>query len=198
MLSHELYAATGIRDSKMTVSRRLNERGLFVRRPIVRVPLSPTNRRVHLKWCRDHRNWSTDQWATFLFTDESRFSLTKDSHLSFIQKKPGTRYLPSNVREIDHYNSRGLMVWTGITLDGRQHLRVFQRYTVSAVMYRDEALEPYILFFRGAVGPDFILIDNNMRSHGTHLVKEFLESVDIRRIDLPARSPDLNPLEQCL
>ncbi|GBN48425.1 hypothetical protein AVEN_84470-1 [Araneus ventricosus] len=48
---------------------------------------------------------------------------------------------------------------------------------------------------RGAVGPEFILIDDNVRPHRTLLVDEFLESEDIRRMDWPARSPDLNPIE---
>ncbi|GFY33008.1 HTH_Tnp_Tc3_2 domain-containing protein [Trichonephila clavipes] len=51
----------------------------------------------------------------------------------FIWREPGTRYLPSNVREIDNYNGRGLIVWTGITLDGRTPLCVFERSSVTGV-----------------------------------------------------------------
>ncbi|GBM10042.1 hypothetical protein AVEN_24023-1 [Araneus ventricosus] len=47
----------------------------------------------------------------------------------------------------------------------------------------------------GAVGPEFILMDDNARPHRALLVNEFLESEDIRRMDWPARSPDLNPIE---
>lgn len=164
-LSRDLYAATGSRVSRVTVYRRLHERGLFARRPAVCVPLTSANRRVRLTWCRDHRDWSEDQWATVLFTDESRFSLTSDSRRTFIWREPGTRYLPSNVREIDHYGGGGLMVWAGIMLDGRTPLHVFDRGTVTSVRYRDEVLEPYVRLFRGAVGPDFILIDDNARPH---------------------------------
>ncbi|GBM41877.1 hypothetical protein AVEN_161393-1 [Araneus ventricosus] len=86
----------------VTVSKRLHETGLFARRPAVCVPLTSTNRRVRLAWCREHRDWSMDKWATVLFTDESRFSLNTDSRRTFIWEEPGTRYLPSNVCEIDH------------------------------------------------------------------------------------------------
>ncbi|GFT19747.1 HTH_Tnp_Tc3_2 domain-containing protein [Trichonephila clavipes] len=48
MLSRYLYAATGTRASRVTVSKRLYERGLFARRPSVCVPLTSTNRRVRL------------------------------------------------------------------------------------------------------------------------------------------------------
>ncbi|GBO16452.1 hypothetical protein AVEN_189789-1 [Araneus ventricosus] len=99
-------------------------------------------------------------------------------------------YLPSNVREIDHYGGGCLMVWAGIMLDGRTSLHVFERGTVTGVRYRDEILEPYVRLFRGAVGPEFILMDDNARPHRALLVNEFLESGDIRRMDWPTRSPD--------
>ncbi|GBM59725.1 hypothetical protein AVEN_40648-1 [Araneus ventricosus] len=126
-LSRDLCAATGTRVSRVTVSKRLHETGLFARRPAVCVPLTSTNRRVRTAWCREHRDWIMDQWATVLFTDESRFSLNTDSRRTFIWRKPGTSYLPSNVREIDHYGGGGLMVWAGIMLDGRTPLNVFER-----------------------------------------------------------------------
>ncbi|GBL80570.1 Transposable element Tcb2 transposase [Araneus ventricosus] len=194
-LSRDLYAATGTSVSRVTVSKRLHETGLFARRPAVCVPLTSTNRRVRLAWCREHRDWSMDQWATVLFTDESRFSLNTDSSRTFIWRELGTRYLPSNVRKIDHYGVGGLMVWAGIMLDGRTPLHVFERGTVTGVRHRDEFLEPYVRLFRGAVGPEFILMDDNARPHRALLVDEFLESEDIRRMDWPARSPDRNHIE---
>ncbi|GBM74209.1 hypothetical protein AVEN_203409-1 [Araneus ventricosus] len=89
--------------------------------------------------------------------------------------------------------------WRGFNGLGRHHvgwpLHVFERGTVTGVRYRDEILEPYVRLFRGAVGPEFILMDDNARPHRALLVDEFLESEDIRRMDWLARSPDLNPIE---
>ncbi|GFX10163.1 transposable element Tcb2 transposase [Trichonephila clavipes] len=51
--------------------------------------------------------------------------------------EPWTHYLPSDDREIDHYGSGDLMVWTGFTLDSRTHLHVFERITVTAVRFRE-------------------------------------------------------------
>ncbi|GBO09335.1 hypothetical protein AVEN_186502-1 [Araneus ventricosus] len=101
----------------------------------------------------------------------------------------------SNVREIDHYGGGGLMVWAGIMLNGRTPLHIFERVTVTGVRYRDEILETYVRLLRGAVGPEFILMDNNAKPHRVLLVDEFLESEDIHRMDWPDRSPDLNPIE---
>ncbi|GBL74382.1 hypothetical protein AVEN_235350-1 [Araneus ventricosus] len=94
-----------------------------------------------------------------------------------------------------HYGGGSLMVWAGIMLDVRTPLHVFERDTVTGVRFRDEILEPYARLFRGAVGTEFILMDDNARPYRALLVDEFLESEDICRMDWPARSPHLNPIE---
>ncbi|GFT75426.1 hypothetical protein TNCV_3394171 [Trichonephila clavipes] len=50
-----------------------------------------------------------------------------------------------------------------VTLDGRIHSYVFARSTVTAVRHRDEVLDPYVRHYTNAVGPNFILMEDNMR-----------------------------------
>ncbi|GFV10607.1 HTH_Tnp_Tc3_2 domain-containing protein [Trichonephila clavipes] len=47
-----LYAATGTYVSRVTVSKRLHDRGLFATRPAVCVSLTSRDRKVRLTWCR--------------------------------------------------------------------------------------------------------------------------------------------------
>ncbi|GFS83281.1 transposable element Tcb1 transposase [Trichonephila clavipes] len=49
--------ATGRPISRFTVARRLHVGGLFARRPVRCVPLTPAHRRRRSLWCREHRNW---------------------------------------------------------------------------------------------------------------------------------------------
>ncbi|GFV29245.1 HTH_Tnp_Tc3_2 domain-containing protein [Trichonephila clavipes] len=49
--------ATGRPISRFTVTRRLHGGGLFARRPVRCVPLTPAHRRRRSLWCREHRNW---------------------------------------------------------------------------------------------------------------------------------------------
>ncbi len=58
-----------------------------------------------------------------------------------------------------------------------------------------EVLLPHVRLFRGAIGPDFIFMDEYARPHRTLAVEELLESEYITRMDWPAYSPDLNPIE---
>ncbi|GFV09293.1 transposable element Tcb1 transposase [Trichonephila clavipes] len=81
--------------------------------------------------------------------DESRFSLSSDSHRILIWRERGSRNHPSNIIERD----------------------------------------------RGAMGLQFLFMDDNAPCHRTAAAKQLLESEHIERMDWLARSPDLNPIE---
>ncbi|GFV95283.1 transposable element Tcb2 transposase [Trichonephila clavipes] len=140
---------TGRPISHFTVARRLHGGGLFARRPVRCVPLTPAHRRRRSLWCREHRNWRDNEWERVLFTDESRFSLSSDSLCILIWRDRGSRNHPSNIIERD----------------------------------------------RGAMGLQFLFMDDNAPCHRTVAAEQLLESEDIERMDWPARSLDLNPIE---
>ena len=59
-----------------------------------------------------------------------------------------------------------------------------------------EILEPHVLPVAGAIDPErFVLVDDNARPHRAHRVDTFLEDHGIERMDWPAKSPDMNPIE---
>ncbi|GFU84595.1 transposable element Tc3 transposase [Trichonephila clavipes] len=61
--------------------------------------------------------------------------------------------------------------------------------------YIDEVLLPHVRLFRGAVGDKFVFMDDNATCHRTLAVQDCLDSEGIQRLVWPARSPDLNPIE---
>ncbi|GFU92884.1 transposable element Tcb2 transposase [Trichonephila clavipes] len=140
--------ATGRPISRFTVARRLHGGGLFARRPVRCVPLTPAHRRSRSLWCREHRNWRDNEWGRVLFTDESRFSLSGDSHRILIWREREAAIIPRT------------------SLKGT-----------------------------GAMGLQFLFMDDNAPCHRTVAAEQLLESEDIERMDWPARSPDLNPIE---
>jgi transposase len=67
---------------------------------------------------------------------------------------------------------------------------VLKRGTLTGQQYIDDILHNQVRLFAGAVGDQFILMDDNARPHRAGVVQESIE-----RMDWPARSPDLNPIE---
>ncbi|GFX22094.1 transposable element Tcb2 transposase [Trichonephila clavipes] len=174
---------------------RLSHVGLYARRPSVCIPLTSVHKRAPLNWSLKHQHWSVGEWANVMFSDESRFSLSSDSRRVKIWRERGARFEPRNITERHHFPSRGVMVWAGIMMDGRTDLHFFNTEPVTAQRYRDEVLEPYVHLFRGAVGPDFIFMDDNAPYHRAVLIDDFLETENIQRMSWLANSPDLNPIE---
>ncbi|GFV85827.1 transposable element Tc1 transposase [Trichonephila clavipes] len=86
------------------------------------------------------------------------------------------------------------MVWAGIMINGRTHLHVVANGTMTGQRYIDEVL-PHVRLFRGAVGDKFVFMDDNATCHRTLAVQDCLDSEGIQRLFWPARSPDLNPIE---
>ncbi|GFU41525.1 transposable element Tc3 transposase [Trichonephila clavipes] len=131
----------------------------------------------------------------FALYDESRFSLSSDSHRILIWRERRSRNHPSNIIERDRYGGRGVLVWGGIMLGSSTDLHIFNAGSVNGTRYCNEILLPYVRLFRGAMGLQFLFMGDNAPCHRTVAAEQLLESKDIERMDWPARSPDLNPIE---
>ncbi|GFT30025.1 DDE_3 domain-containing protein [Trichonephila clavipes] len=62
-------------------------------------------------------------------------------------------------------------------------------------IYRDVILEQHVHLFRGAMGAEFLFMNDNARPLRANIVDECLQSEDITRMDWPAYSPYLNPID---
>ncbi|GFW69952.1 HTH_Tnp_Tc3_2 domain-containing protein [Trichonephila clavipes] len=167
LVANQFLAASGKQISRKTVARRLRGGGLYARRPVVCVPLTRQHRTARLQWCREHHNWTEQDWACVLFSDESRFSLSSDCRRQLIWRESGTAYRPENIQEKDRYPTCSIMVCAGIMINGRTRLHVVANGTMTGQRYIDEVLLPH----------------------------DCLDSEGIQRLVWPARSPDLNPIE---
>ena len=87
-------------------------------------------------------------------------------------RRAGERYQDANVAEHDRYGGGSLMIWGGISRAGQTDLHVLRRGTMTRVRYRDKVLDVYVRPYAGAVGPDFILMDDNARPHRAKVVDE--------------------------
>ncbi|GFW77096.1 transposable element Tcb2 transposase [Trichonephila clavipes] len=169
-VANQFLAASGKQISRKTVTRRLRGEGLYARRPVVCVPLARQYRTARLQWCREHHNWTEQDWACVLFSDECR-------------KYPGKGRISDM-----QYHGVGRHQWPHAPTCGCEWDYDGQRYI-------DEVLLPHVCLFRGAVGDKFVFMDDNATCHRTLAVQDCLDSKGIQRLVWPARSPDLNPIE---
>ncbi|GFT92124.1 transposable element Tcb2 transposase [Trichonephila clavipes] len=160
-LQRQLLLATGRRVSSQTVRNRLLEGGLYARRPMICIPLTPRHRAARRRWTAEHRDWEQHDWSEVLFTDESRFSLECDTRRVLVWRDRDTRNNPAFVRERSQYRRAGWMVWDGINIGGRTDLHIIRNGTLTGRRYADEILRPHVIPYAGAIGDSFVFQDDN-------------------------------------
>ncbi|KAI4886961.1 hypothetical protein NFI96_007821 [Prochilodus magdalenae] len=181
--------------SAQTVRNRLHEDGMRARRPQMGIVLTAQHRAGHLAFAREHQDWQIRHWRPVLFTDESRFTLSTCDRRDRVWRCRGERSAACNILQHDRFGSGSVMVWGGFSLEGRTALHVLARGSLTGIRYQDEILKPLVRPYAGAVGPGFLLMQDNARSHVAGVCRQFLQDEGIEAMDWPARSPDLNPIE---
>ncbi|GFY25485.1 transposable element Tcb2 transposase [Trichonephila clavipes] len=195
LLQQHLRSATGTPVSTQTVRNRLHGVGLYARRPMVCVRLTSRHCRDRREWATEHVNWRRNEWSNVLFSDESHFSIHPDNRRIFIWRDSGSRYNPAFVHESVRFGGGGVLVFGGISIDKRTDLYIIRDGPLTARRYRDEILRPIVVPYAAAIGYDFILMGDNCRPHRANLVKDFFLEEGIVRMEWPACSPDMNPIE---
>ncbi|KAI4901808.1 hypothetical protein NFI96_009500 [Prochilodus magdalenae] len=139
------------------------------------VVLTAQHRAGRLAFAREHQDWQIGHWRPVLFTDESRFTLsTCDRRDRVWRRAVESDLLPATSFSMTDFGSGSVMVWCGISLEGRTALHVLARGSLTAIRYRDEILRPLVRPHAGAVGPGFLLMQDNARPHVAGVCQQFL------------------------
>ncbi|GFX59486.1 transposable element Tcb2 transposase [Trichonephila clavipes] len=108
---------------------------------------------------------------------------------------PRSRNNPAFVHESVRFGGGIVLVYGGISIDGRTDLYIICEGPLTAHRYRDDIFRPIVVPYAAAIGDDFILMDDNCRLHRANPVEDFLFEEGIVRMECPACSPDMNPIE---
>ncbi|GFW34433.1 transposable element Tcb1 transposase [Trichonephila clavipes] len=93
--------------SARTIRRRLQQIGLFARRPLLGLPLTQNHRRLRRQWCDEGRMWVAE-WNEVVFTDESRICLQHHDHRIRVWRHRRQRMLYSCV--MHRHTGPGVMI----------------------------------------------------------------------------------------
>lgn len=194
MLISALQNVENVTVTTQTVRNRLHERGLNARRPLRCPAIRYGNRAPRVLWCRQHEDWTDNQWGQVLFTDESRFSLRPDSRRLRIWRQPGAAERLRYVQEVHKFQGGSIMVWGGIMAHRKTDLVLVGGH-LGANRYIQEILQPVVFPIAEEIGPDFLLMHDNATAHVARTTSAWLQTHNIQVLGWPAQSPDLNPIE---
>lgn len=182
------------RISSRTVRNRLRQRNIRPRRPAVRPVLLQRHRTARLACARRHLRFRFNDWTGVLFTDESRFHLDGSDGRCRVYRRPGERYSDACVVQRQTFGGGSVMVWGGITRNGRTPLQLVNG-NLTGIRYRDEILQRHVIPFIQNQGRQITLQQDNARPHVARVVRNFLNQQNVDVLPWPAVSPNLSPIE---
>jgi len=109
----ELKSICNIPISTRTIQRRLKERDIGKWRAVNRALLTEAHAQTHLKWAREHKEWTTKDWSKVIWSDESAIKKDSDARTVWVWRHQNKRekYLPKNVEGKKRNEGISQMIW---------------------------------------------------------------------------------------
>lgn len=163
---------------------------LHYKRKLRKPPLSTAHRQHRVNWCVQRLAWTLD-WRTYIFSDEKKFNLDGPDGWAFYWHD--TRKDEVHFRRLQQ-GGTSVMVWGAIGWNGKSNL-AFVAGRMNSTAYTN-VLRDYLLpcMQTIAVAPVIFQQDNAPIHKSLHSMG-WLGAHQISTVDWPARSPDLNPIE---
>lgn len=180
--------------SRRTVARRLRAFGIRAYRPFRGTVLTIRHRQLRLRWATQVRRWQLRDWRRVLFTDESRFAISRADGRVRVYRRAGERTANCCIQESEPYGGGSVMVWGGICGDQKTDLVVVNG-NLTGQRYIDQVLRPVVLPFLQRQQHGVLYQQDNAPPHVARIVHNFFNVNNVNVMPWPARSPDLSPIE---
>lgn len=177
--------------SSRTVLRSLNRNPNFVwKKKLKRVKMIQRHADVRMAWCGERNLW-VDEWKRIIWSDEKKFNLDGPDGLSY--------YWHDIRKEELYFSSRqrggaSVMVWAAFGFNGRTPIR-FIDGRLNAQGYcqvLQQGLWPHRWNLADA---PMVFQQDNAPVHTARVTKQWLQQRNVLVLPWPAKSPDLNPIE---
>lgn len=97
--------------SKMTISRQLMEQGLKGRIAAKKPLLRTANIQKCLRFAREHKHWTVDDWKKVLCINKSKFDLFGQHQHVYVRRKAGERFDARCIAPTVKHSGDSIMVW---------------------------------------------------------------------------------------
>lgn len=180
--------------SPRTIQRRLVEAKLFSRRPAKKPLISGRNRLARLAFARRHLHWTVDEWKKVLFSDETRYKIFNSDGMKRVRRPINTRFNPKYVTPTVKHGKGSVFLWGCFSWNGVGPLHPIND-TMDRFVYRDIMQNVMLPYAEWEMPLRFIFQQDNDPKHSSRIVQEWFQENNVRVLQWPAQSPDLNPIE---
>ena len=171
-------------------------RSIARRRPL----LKKLDMKRRLKFAREHRDWTIEDWKRIIFTDEMSIKVGQErASRVFVWRKKGEEYHKDCVNERKR-STGGMMFW-GAFRNGKMGPGLFFKLEkgqkINSTVYRDQILlgplKTFVEESRSEISEPIVMEDNAPVHKGA--CNEARKGLNWGSYEHPPNSPDLNPIE---
>ncbi|GFX63939.1 transposable element Tcb1 transposase [Trichonephila clavipes] len=156
--------------SARTIQCRLQQSGLFVRRPLLGLPLTQNHRRLRRHWCSERRMLAVE-WNEVAFSDESRICLHHHDGRIRVWRHRGERMLNSCVMHRHTGPASGIIIWGGVGCYSCTSL-ICIAGSLNSQRYISKVLKPVVLPYLQGLATA-IFQQDNARPYVAQIVQRF-------------------------
>lgn len=182
--------------SDRTVRRALRRIGLVSAVKQKKPALSDKNVKARLKFCKDHKNWTIEDWKRVIWSDETKINRFQSDGKEYFWHRSDERIQRHQVKQTVKHGGGHLMAWGCFTwwnlgplvkIDGimkkEDYLSLLRDNLPDVV---DECVYPV---------DEIVFQHDGDPKHTAIIVKKWLADQQFQTMQWPAQSPDLNPIE---
>lgn len=183
--------------SKTTVRRRLAKAGLHGRIAVRKPFINEANRIKRLSFAKDHADWTNDDWAKVLWSDESKFEFCTQKKRLSVWRRKTEKFEPRKMQGTVKHGGGSLMIWGCMGANGLGNLEKID-YTLTGVGYRNILIKNLNSSIKNALKnpqEDWFFQQDNDPKHKAKVTMDYFVANGIPLLNWPPQSPDLNPIE---
>ena len=193
-----------------TVDKVLKQLGFKLRIPRKK-PLLDVMQKVRRKfWCRRRLHWSSQRWRRSVWLDEARVEYSTYQPGRKVRIRPGEELLEKNLAPTFRSGRITVNCWAAVTYGWRTPLiRVRKRLPserktkrdrlgLDGTQYANEIYEEYLIPFLFSLDKPLSqlrVVEDNAPYHKGGLNKTITSSYGVQKLQFPANSRNLNPIE---
>ena len=181
-----------------TVRKILKEAGKSKRKPRRKPYLKAEHKAGRRVWCKAEKRNKRD-WNKVCWSDEVTFEVGDDRSVFYVTRAPGEEYLEKNLRPSFKSRRTSVGVWSCYCGSEMGPLVIIEKGgRMIAARYLETVKEYYVPFYKRMVekyGPEVVLQEDNASWHTAKIVRNYMDSQGVKRLQWPAQSPDLSPIE---
>jgi transposase len=180
--------------SSRTVRKALSEQGLHSRIAVQKPFLSSNHRAARLSFAQTYQNWTIEDWKRVIWCDESSFEIGGNSRQVRVWRGMSEKYFQECLTPTFKSGRSSLMIWGAISYDRKSSLAFFNPCRRTAQDYVDLVYNgPLLDMMQRTSGA--ILMEDGAPIHRSNAPNTWRKLHLLEKLDWPAQSPDLNPIE---